>query len=245
MTSRAVAILGAIVCSVVCLPHPSTSCGAEYTARSTLLVSRQQPTMLARNAKTISREEYQNYKKTQQSLVKSHVVLAAAIRKPEVAKLETLRTEPDAVRWLSGIIKVECPDDTEIMSVSCTSKDPKEAKVLVKAVVDAYVSEVVNAATSRKMQQCSELERIISEKGLQLRRKLESLNQLTAMLAPDDAKVTKKAPSVDIQMLQLDIDVLRDTLHEVRMEHERVKLELQAPPRVCVWEPAEEPLTPD
>jgi polysaccharide biosynthesis transport protein len=245
MTSRAVAIFGAAVCSIACLSHPSTSCGAEYTARSTLVIGRQEPTMLARNTKTSSREEFENYKKTQQALLKSRSVLASALRKPEVAKLEAVRTDPDAVRWLSGMIKVECPDDSEIVSVSCTSKDPKEAQLLVKAVVDAYVSEVVDAATSRKMQRCSELEKLASEEELRLRRKLEMLNQLSATAAPDDAKEAKKPAPIDVQMLQLDIDVLRDILHEVRMEHERAKLELQALPRICVWEVAEEPLTPD
>jgi hypothetical protein len=233
-----------VICSVTCLSYSSTVLGAEYTATSTLRVAWQAPTLLGRTARAVSHEEFQAYKKTQRLLLKADFVLRAALTKPGVAKLAGVRNERDPVRWLGDIIKVTFPDDAEIMSVSCTRKDPHEAKILTKAVVDSYMSEVVLAEAGSKRDRCSELDKIVAEKEQELRRKLETLNKLGTMLS-DDAKAAKKPVPVDIQMLRLEVGTLQDVLHELCVERELLKIEVSAPPRVMLLEAAYEPLTSD
>lgn len=131
------------------------------------------------------------------------------------------------------------------MAVSCTTKDPKEAKILTKAVVDAYMTEAVGAEASRQEQRVLILQKLVADKEQELHHRLETLNKLTDTLTPDDAKAAKKPVSVDVQMLRLNVDVVRDFLHEIGIALERAKVELQTPPRVMLLEPAEEPLTPD
>ena len=245
MKTREMALVWAVACSVAYLACLNTCFGAEYTATSTLKVSWEKPAIQGRAAQASSHEGFQVYKKTQRVLLKSHFVLTAALRKPDVAKLASVRSEVDPVRWLDGIIKVEFPDDAEIMSVSCTRKDPHEAKILVKAVVDAYITEIVNAEMDRQRRRCSDLEKIVGEKELQLRRKLETLNQLSKMLASDDAKAANKLVPVDVQMLRLDVDLLQGFVHEVRMDLERAIIEINAPPRVTLLEAADEPMAAD
>jgi hypothetical protein len=248
MKTREMALVWSVACLVTYLACLNTCGGAEYTSKSLLLVRWQKPTILGRASQTTSYEEYRMYRRTQRLLLKSDFVLKAALAKPEVAKLPSVRREmkeADPVRWLGGIIAVEFPDDAQLMSVSCTRKDPKEAKILTKAVVDAYMTEVVNAEMDRYRRRLSDLEKFVSEEELELRRKLETLNQLEKMLAPDDAKAAKKPVPVDVQMLRLEVNSVRHFVHEARMDLERMRIELQAEPRVALWEPAEEPIAPD
>ena len=56
-----------------------------------------------------------------------------------------VQKEDDPVRWLAANIRVDFRGNSEIMRVSLTSEKPEEAAILVKAVVEAYMNEVVDA----------------------------------------------------------------------------------------------------
>jgi hypothetical protein len=49
--------------------------------------------------------DFQDYCRTQQALVKSRMVLYAALRDPKVASLKTLRQQTDAVEWLEDRVR--------------------------------------------------------------------------------------------------------------------------------------------
>jgi hypothetical protein len=245
MKTRTLAIVWTVACSTVWLSCVNVGLAAEDTSTSTLLIKWQKPSVQGRATQVTSYEEFQAYKKTQRLLLKSRFVLMAAIRKPEVAKLQTVQSQHDPARWLGGIIKVEFPDDAQVMSVSCTGKDPKEVQTLTKAVVDAYLTEIVAAEESQQRQRCSELEKLVSEMELDLRRKLESIAQLTKMLNLDNAKTGKKSLPIEFQMLSLDVTTLQEILREASIDLGRAKIELNAPPRVVVLEPADEPIAQD
>ena len=90
------------------------------------------------------------YKDTQSQLLKSRFVLAAALRKPEIAALPSVKKhEPDAIGWLSSELHVGFPGKAEIMEVSFTATDPQEAATLVNGVIKAYQTEVVDAERRR------------------------------------------------------------------------------------------------
>jgi hypothetical protein len=159
--------------------------------------------------------------------------------------LAIIKSEADPVRWLGSILRVEFPDDAEILLVSCTTKDPKEAATLTKAVVDAYMAEIDNAEMRQHEWRYAALKKIVDDKERELHHKLEMLNQLSAMLAPDDAKAAKKPVSVEVQMLRFEVDIIQEFIREVRMDLERMKVEIRAPLRISVLERAEVPLTPN
>lgn len=171
-TASVVAMVG------VALIAGCSKLGGKYTATSTLRVSTQQPTLLRASAEHSSDKAFEIYKQTQRQLVTSRFVLMAALRKPDVAKLPSAQEQGDPVEWLQGIIHVKFPGDTELMEVSASRKDPREAAVLVRAVVDAYLTEVVNAERDMKRQRISELDRAFVEKEAELRAKREDLKKL-------------------------------------------------------------------
>jgi hypothetical protein len=196
-----------------------------------------------------SEKEFDTYKKTQRLLVKSRFLLIAALRKPEVAKLPSVQAESksgDAVRWLGSILRVEFPDDANLMSISVSLDDPKEAAALAKAVVDSYMSDVVNMEQDRKRSRLNELERVAAETELDIRNKKQVLHEILSTPRPKDAKDdSSKQPSVEVEMLQLENKRLEQVLHEILLERDRTRIELRAAPRIIVYQQAEVPISKD
>jgi hypothetical protein len=58
---------------------------------------------------TETEEEFDAYRKTQVQLIKSPFVLTAALRRPEISKLEAVRNKDDQVGWLQERIQVATP----------------------------------------------------------------------------------------------------------------------------------------
>ena len=110
------------------------------------------------------------YKDTQSQLLKSRFVLAAALRKPEIAALPSVKKhEPDAIGWLSSELHVGFPGKAEIMEVSFTATDPQEAATLVNGVIKAYQTEVVDAERGERITHMDRLDQICSSKSEELR----------------------------------------------------------------------------
>ena len=112
---------------------------------------------------------FEIYKGTQAQMLTSDVVLVAALRKPEVAKLSIVQDEDDPVRWLAKNVKVELPLNTEIMKVSLSDTRKNEVAVLVRAVVDAYMNEVVDAELHAQRDRLTDLDRLYTEKETEMR----------------------------------------------------------------------------
>jgi hypothetical protein len=176
------------VCAAMLAGCSGDGLGAKYTATSSLRVSSEGPAILGQPVQH-SEKEYDLYKNTQRQLLKSRYVLLAALRKPEVVKLPAVQMETqksDPVRWLEGVVKVEFPGDAEIMTVSVARSDPNEAVTLARAVVDAYLTEVVNAERDQKRQRLSELDRAYVEKKTEVIAKCEDLEKLAEQLGVSD-----------------------------------------------------------
>ena len=180
-----------LLCAAILGPGVWVVAGAKYTADSFLRVSMQEPQVLGREIQWTDRDKFEIYKNTQQQFVLNRFVLLAALRKPEVAKLPSIQYEQqygDPVGWLLKRLSVDFPGKAEFMRVSITRDDPREAVILVKAVVDSYMTEVVNAERDLKRQRLSELERIYTENETILRGKRTGLKQLAAQLETSDTE---------------------------------------------------------
>lgn len=161
-----------------------------YVAASHLRVAMQESTIASSApSTTFDPVRFNIYKRTQQQLIQSTFVLTAALRKPEVAKLRSIQDVQkldDPVQWLKARLRVTFPGDGEVMEVSIGRNDPEEAAILVRAVVDAYLSEVVNAERDQKRVRLSELDRAYVEKEQDVRERREDLKKLAETLGTSD-----------------------------------------------------------
>ena len=146
-------LLGLLVLLVVCVAIVLVGRG-KYVASTFLRVAMQEkPIAFPTENQMVDRDRFEIYKSTQQQLVMSRFVLMAALRRPEVAKLPSVQEAQkngDAVNWLMRRLSVSFPGKAEIMEVSVCGNDPQEAMILDRAVVDAYMKEVVESERDQK-----------------------------------------------------------------------------------------------
>jgi succinoglycan biosynthesis transport protein ExoP len=101
-----------------------------------------------------------NYQATQIALLKSRLVLNAALRDPKVAALPIVRNSPDPVQWLEREIRVEPTNSLEIVRITLSGDNGQEVKTIVDAVVAAYLNEVVDKQKKRRRDRLDELKRL-------------------------------------------------------------------------------------
>src|ERR1700722_11621442 len=90
--------------------------------------------------------EFEAFAATQVALIKSQMVLTAALRQPQIARLEEVHQAPDPVAWLEKEVRIDNPNGREILRLSVESADRETCKALVTAVSTAYLQEVANEA---------------------------------------------------------------------------------------------------
>ena len=102
------------------------------------------------------------------------------------------------------------------MEVSVTRHDPQEATTLVRAVVDAYMKEVVESERDQKRGRLNELDRAIVEKETEIRGKREDLKKLAETLGTSDTETLNMTQKLALEMLSLYRQELAKAQFEVR-----------------------------
>ena len=197
-----------LLCMAVVSPAVWFGIGARYTASAYLRVAMQdKPIAFATDSQgVVDRDRFEIYKNTQQQMVMSRFVLMAALRKPEVARLSSVQQaqkETDVVHWLEKYTSVNFPGKAEIMEVSVTRYDPSEAATLVRAVVDAYMKDVVENERDQKRSRLNELDRAFVEKETEIRGKREDLKKLAETLGTSDTETLNMKQKLDLEVLSL------------------------------------------
>ena len=90
-----VALSGWLVLGWQHLPGPFTASALVYIAKTPPRVMSTSP-----NEAASSQEDFDEYRRTQEAMVKSRLVLNAALRQPKIADLSIIRDHADPVEWL-------------------------------------------------------------------------------------------------------------------------------------------------
>ena len=105
-------------------------------------------TWLRIRSRTVTGEEdraaYEAFRKTQFELLESPVVLNAALRRPGIAELETIREQEDPVEWLAGALEIVVNDQSEVFKVRLRGKRGDELRRILEAVTGVYLEDIVN-----------------------------------------------------------------------------------------------------
>ena len=198
--------------------------GTRYTAYSVLHIAMevQGGPIICPREPFVDRERFEIFKDSQQEQLLSRQVLMSALRKPEVKDIPIVREKTqfsDPVDWLAGKLSVSFPRQAEVMMVSLSLENPKEAKTLVNAVVDSYMNEVVSAENDHKKKKYDEAERICSEKEQQARTKREELKNLVGNAA---GGANPESVGVKLKMILEELAIYRT--EEATNEFEIAKL---------------------
>lgn len=162
------------------------------------------------------------YKATQLEYLRSRFVLVAALRQPEVAKLPSIQEQLDPVQWVAQNLSVRFPGNSEFMNVSFSSKRPAETAVLVNAIVDAYMREVVDTEQRERRERLSELDQLYAEKEAELRKLENDLKTLSQQLETGDSQALSLKQQITLQQFS----TYRSELINVQLRMMRAQGEL-------------------
>ncbi len=146
---------------------------------------------------------FELYKSAQAQMLTTAFVLSAALRDSEVNSLPML-PKADPVEFLQNNISVSYPGDSTLMRISMKGEDPAQLKVLVNAVRDAYLSEVVEAAENDKLQELDNKKRILDVNTRDIGKKRDSIRNLLKGVGGDPEAVLQRSKMLkeELSMMQ-------------------------------------------
>ncbi|WP_020470503.1 tyrosine-protein kinase domain-containing protein [Zavarzinella formosa] len=210
---------------------------AKYTTYSIIRVSPQDPRIYY-NEDPQGRSDFASYLKTQAGMLRSHFVLNAAIRDPEIAALPMLREQPDPVRFLEEELVIDLQDGGELIKPKLSGDDPKAITMVVNSIHDAFFREIVEAERTRKQARLTSMETAIGKMQTDLEKQsanpkdqagdpkpAESLPGVGPTLAASQlTRLREKLDSVDIRRKQIEAEKIR-----LAKRLENVDAEIPAP----------------
>ncbi len=133
------------------------------------------------------RYRYTQWKQSQIGQMKSRFVLKAALNRDEVKRLNLEKKYGDVLTWLDSELKIESALDSEIVRISIMTGDPDEATVIVNAVAQAYMKEVVERDSAAKAAGVAELEKMFTQASNKLSETQKTLTKQAEELGTLDS----------------------------------------------------------
>ena len=206
---------------------------AKYTTYSIIRVSPQDPRIFY-NEDPQGRSDFASYLKTQAGMLRSHFVLNAAIRDPEIAALPMLREQPDPVRFLEEELLVDMQDGSELIKPKLSGDDPKAITMIVNSIHDAFFREIVEAERTRKQARLAAMETAIDRMQTDLEKQsakpkdgkeeakpAESLPGVGPALAASQlTRLREKLDAIDVRRRQIEAEKVRLAKRKENMEAE-------------------------
>ncbi len=203
-------LCGSLAAGIVALLTPP----AKYTARAMLHVSSVPPKILLTVKEVYS--DYGAYQRTQLALLKSRLVLNAALKREEVAKLKIFDTYSDPIEWLEKELQVDFANGSEILRISMSGRKAEELMLMVNAVTLAYLDEVVDVETKQRRERFDLLRETWNRYQESLREKRKELKRLTEMAGSDDKKTLANIHQHELDRLGRAEDELARIQSELR-----------------------------
>jgi len=179
----------AILAVTICAPAswfliPSS----KYQAKARLQVVAHVPKVLFKTVETegTGGDEYKRYQRTQVALVKSELVLNAALQDENVKKYQCIQEQFDPLTWLQEHLNVDFIDGSELMEIALAGENPVEVAGIVNAVKKTYMDEVVNVDNKRRDARHEKLKKLKDRYSELLKERRDTLRKLAETVGSDD-----------------------------------------------------------
>ncbi|MBN9519699.1 hypothetical protein J0H58_14450 [bacterium] len=200
-----------------------------YVARTLVHVPPVRPAILYGDADT--RRDSVNFQRTQVAMVKSRFVLERAAQELAPRNLELLRGEPEPVDWLASRITADFVVAPEILQIKLKEASPEEMVVILDAVRDTYVREVLNRDRDEydtRMKQLADLAASHGAKLAEQRRLLASRAEALGVRDPSALRQQFEQGRTRIAALTWELSYVRASIRQLEFADER--LVAPAPP---------------
>ena len=131
--------------------------------------------------------EYDAYRKTQLQLLRSPVVLNAALRKPGISSLRMITEQDDPQAWLARTIEPVVQGDSEVMQLKFRGAVAEETAKILNAITSCYLDDIVNKDRQDRLGRRDQLEKKFKENQTELRSRRETFNDLARTLGTRDS----------------------------------------------------------
>jgi capsular exopolysaccharide synthesis family protein len=188
-----------------------------HTARAQLYVASDQPRVLFTTNE--SRSDAGAFRQTQIALLKSRLVLNAALRQAKIGELPLVRHQEDPVAWLEKELKATSGASPELLSVALNGDQPQQLKLLVDAVIGAYMQEIVNKEQIKRQARLDHLKTIAGQYDEQLRRKRRTMRELVENVGSSDKQAIAMKQLFAVEQYHLTEKELLQVRSELRKLH--------------------------
>jgi capsular exopolysaccharide synthesis family protein len=205
---------------------------AKSTAQALLHVSMVQQDLVYKNADR--QPDFATYQRTQAALVKSRLVLNAALNRPEVRELTMIQEQTDPIQWLDKNLQTDYSKGPEFLRVSLRGDRPKELVILVNAVTKAYLEEIVNKEFNDRNARLDRLKTLFDQYDRQTRNKRQAFRVVAKEAGSRDSRNLALMQRIALERLAQSQKELTELQSEVRKL--QVDLALQISKSRVGWE---------
>jgi uncharacterized protein involved in exopolysaccharide biosynthesis len=177
--------------------------------------------------------EFDTFRATQIEILRSKSLLTRAVRDPSVAQVTFLARKHDPVDWLQKHLKIDYPNDAELLRVRLFTSEPEEGVKIVNAVINTYFREVVEKEITERARTETKLRDVLQQLGDLLVRDKKDVQRLTEALGAEGA-----AASVELELKQKHIKQIEQQWDDLGRQVERLQITKHVPPRVQLLDEA-------
>jgi hypothetical protein len=160
-------------------------------------------------------------------MVRSRLVLHVALRQEKVAKLPMIRNRLDPVEWLEQQVKADFSISPEIMRIYMVGEDTEALKILVDAVTDAYITEIVEKERNKRQNLIQTLRDLRDKYERNLENKRKVLKGMVINLGDKEALAAAHQKAIELRAdLEKQILQNKKELRDLRIKL-RIKLRIQ------------------
>jgi capsular exopolysaccharide synthesis family protein len=197
-----------------------------FTARARIHIASSPEGLLGKKGPD-SAGDFANFQKTQVTVVKSKLVLKAALKLTPVADQHLERRYGSPLEWLMEHLEVDFTEGPEILRISLSGDDREELTAVVNGVMTAYLDEFINNERTRRRAQLKQLEKLRAERLTSLQAKRRILQRFAPRLGVGDPKVLAVWQEVKLKALGEAQKELLEIKSQLRKQELKVK-ELEA-----------------
>lgn len=161
---------------------------SKYTARASLHVAAA-PRRIMFEPRDNSADP-STYQRTVVAFLKDQFIISHALSSPEVAGLDTfkklVKQDADIEEWVNKNIGVSFRDGSEVLEVSLSGDNPKDVAAVVNAIVDSYMTLIVEEEGKARLIRLEKLKELWGRYQRELKLKRKSLEEVAASVGSHD-----------------------------------------------------------
>lgn len=179
-----------------------------YTARAVLRIPVHREA-IAFDPVAMDTGSFEVFVNTQRQLVTNDGVLLEALAHEGVAGLPAVLEQTDSLDWIRSLISTSFSSDSEVMTVSLTYEDPNTAKLLLDAVLEAYLKSAADWENGRMNSRLERLRSREDDAEVELGRLMGLLqDELKSEAEPSDLVAKREhLQDAEVESLQVNFEL--------------------------------------